>query len=240
MELQVIGSNSKGNAYILQGSKNRLLLEAGIPYNKLIKEISYQLPDACIITHEHLDHSFSGDNLMQNGVNVYCTEGTSRIFKKKNHNLHIIKYLEQKKICDEFEIKAFKTKHDCIEPCGFIIKNTITNEKLLFATDTAEMYYTFDNIDHIIIEANFAETIMRRNKSLKKPVRDKIRVNHFEITKCLNFLKACDTRETQSITLIHLSYGNSNESDFIRLVDIATGIKPEVAKAGLNIKLGGI
>ena len=41
--LRIVGSSSKGNAYILECNNEILLIEAGIPFRPINKNISYKL-----------------------------------------------------------------------------------------------------------------------------------------------------------------------------------------------------
>jgi len=56
MKLIVIGSGSKGNSYVLQGAKQSLLLEAGVPIAKIKEGLNFNLNGVCgcLITHRHL------------------------------------------------------------------------------------------------------------------------------------------------------------------------------------------
>lgn len=55
MNIKVLGSNSKGNSYLIQGVKSKILIECGLKYDELVEGCDYLLHeiDACIISHEH-------------------------------------------------------------------------------------------------------------------------------------------------------------------------------------------
>ena len=59
MKLNVIGSRSDGNAYVLQNAGEALLLEAGLPFKKTLEVINYELGNVvgCLVSHEHQDHA---------------------------------------------------------------------------------------------------------------------------------------------------------------------------------------
>lgn len=52
-ELQVIGSGSSGNAYILQCNNETLLIELGVPWKDVLKSLNYKIEDVagCIVSH---------------------------------------------------------------------------------------------------------------------------------------------------------------------------------------------
>ena len=56
MNLKVLASSSKGNSYILQSPTGSLLIEAGIPWGKLLQGLEYDIRGVvgCLISHEHL------------------------------------------------------------------------------------------------------------------------------------------------------------------------------------------
>ena len=57
---------------------------------------------------------------------------------------------------------AFKTKHDCADPVGFLIHHKEMG-LMLFATDTYYLEYNFEGLNHIFIECNYAKDILYKN-----------------------------------------------------------------------------
>lgn len=56
MILEVLGSSSKGNCYILKSAKDILILEAGVNVKDIKLALNFNFRDVvgCLITHEHL------------------------------------------------------------------------------------------------------------------------------------------------------------------------------------------
>ena len=52
-ELKVISSGSFGNSYIIKCEKETLLLELGLPYREIIKNLNYKINDVagCLVSH---------------------------------------------------------------------------------------------------------------------------------------------------------------------------------------------
>lgn len=69
-------------------------------------------------------------------------------------------------------------------------------------------------------------------------MKDRVIKNHFNIDNCIDLLKSNDLTEVNNIVLIHLSDGNSDESDFKLRVEDATGKNVSVAAAGMGIDFG--
>ena len=78
MELTVLGSSSEGNAYVLQNAGEALLLEAGIPFKKVLAALSNNVKKivGCLITHEHGDHAGRINEVLNYVVPVYASKGT--------------------------------------------------------------------------------------------------------------------------------------------------------------------
>ena len=45
MKLTVVGTGSKGNCYILSNGKESLVIEAGVPYEKILRGLNYNVKD---------------------------------------------------------------------------------------------------------------------------------------------------------------------------------------------------
>ena len=73
MKLRIIGTGSKGNAYVLENEHEALLIEAGVNIKEIKQalDFDYSKVVGCIVTHEHLDHCKSANDLMRLGIDVY-------------------------------------------------------------------------------------------------------------------------------------------------------------------------
>ena len=131
MILQILGSGSNGNCYLLKDSNNKILiLECGINIKILKKALNYDFSNVagCLVTHEHKDHSKYVNDLIMMGIDVYMTQGTVEALQiADSYRLHIIKS-EKMFILGSIKILPFEVKHDAKEPVGFLIK-------------TQELYY---------------------------------------------------------------------------------------------------
>ena len=240
MELHVIGSSSAGNCYVLKGESESLIIEAGMPYKKVQPVIEFNPAQVAglLLTHEHGDHAKHVGQFLKAGIDVYCSEGTASKIEK-SHRVKPISMAVSLMI-GEFIVKPFTTEHDCAEPFGFIIKHAEAGT-ILFLTDTHFSKYTFPDVDHFIIEANYSSDILndRINKGLTNAkVGDRVFTSHMEIETTIELLKASGTERAKTITLIHLSDKNSDAFVFKNVVQFATGVsKVEIAEAGKVVQL---
>lgn len=240
MKLKVIGSGSKGNAYILENKEEALLIECGVKIDKIKQALNFNISKVygCIVTHEHADHSLSINELMKLGINVYASEDT---FRKVAYN---IKSTRQKVIkvnttyqIGNFQILPFDAQHD-VPTFGFIIYHPECG-RVLFLTDSFYCKYTFPGLNNIIVEANYSKKIIDSKFGIgsdKEFLRNRILKSHFSLENCKELLKANDISSVNNIVLIHLSDTNSDEELFKREVTELTNKNVYVASNGMEIK----
>lgn len=239
MKLKIIGTGSKGNAYVLENEHEALLIEAGVNIKEIKKalDFDYSKVVGCIVTHEHLDHCKSANDLMRLGIDVYTGAKThQKINGDVIHRAMPIASRETIKL-GNFKIMAFDVKHDAVEPLGFLIEHPDCG-KVLFLTDTYYCKYTFPGLNNIIIEANYSKEIIDKKygpDSDKEFLRNRILKSHFSLANCKDMLKANDLRQVNNIVLIHLSDSNSDEKQFQKEVYELTYKNVHVASNGMVI-----
>lgn len=57
IDIQVLGTGSNGNCYVVKMGRATLMLECGLSFKTIQKKLNHKLTrevDACLITHEHL------------------------------------------------------------------------------------------------------------------------------------------------------------------------------------------
>lgn len=236
MKLKVIGTGSTGNAYILYNNTESLLIECGITIKKIKEAFNFDFSKlvGCLVTHEHGDHNKSIKEVLSSGIKVYASKGTleaSNVVQHHNSNI-----LETKKLYQigNFKIIPFDVRHDAQEPMGFLIQHPECGTTL-FLTDTYYSPYKFNGLNNLIIEANFCEEIIdAKLKTDMRFLRDRILKSHLSIQKCIDLLNVNDLSNVNNIVLIHLSDSNSNELEFKRKVEEATGKNTIVANNGIE------
>ena len=237
MILQVLGSNSNGNCYVIQNENEAIVLEAGINPMEVKKAVNFNIAKitALLTSHCHGDHFKYADKFSKMGIPVYSGAETFEKMGWKSDN--ILAHGELIKI-GNFKIMPFNLKHDV--PClGFLIDHPETGQ-ILFATDTYYIPFKFSNIHHWMIECNYRKDILDKNcpaGSFKKVLRDRILQSHMSYETCEKALLANDLSHTRTITLIHLSDGNSNAAEFKAGIEKATGKLTFVAEKNMEINL---
>jgi len=158
------------------------------------------------------DHCKAVDDILNIGMNVYCSSGTAEALNLQNQNLNIIKSKELFKV-GSFDVLPFDTKHDCNEPLGFLIKSNVTGEKLLFATDTYLIKYKFPGVNYFMLECNYDIETLNKNiasGSIPKALKNRILKSHLSLENLIDYLKKIDLSRAEKIYLIHISSGNLN------------------------------
>ena len=233
IEINVLGSSSKGNAYRISDGRTSLLLEAGIKFRDIQRKLNFKTSDlaGCLISHEHKDHCSGLKEVLKAGIDVYMSPGTAEAIGETHHRINKVEAKQPFKI-GTWTILPFDVQHDVSEPFGFLLQNEV-GEKLLFATDTYYIKYKFRDLTHIMIETNYSMSILKENiASGRVPgvMKKRLMQSHFSLENALEFFKANDLSKVQEIWLLHLSDNNSDEEHFKREVQKVTGKIVKIAK----------
>lgn len=226
MFLKIISTGSVGNSYVLESDNEALLIELGVNFNLIKQSVNYNLSkiSGAIISHCHLDHAKGLKQALDNGIECYSSQGTFQSLNIKHHNAKIIQAKKSFQI-GNFKILPFDVHHDVNEPLGFLIDHEETG-RVLFATDTTYIDYTFPNLNNIIIEANYCEDIIKDKLGSSwqsEFLKNRILKSHMSLNTCKETLLANDLSQVQKIVLIHLSDSNSDEKKFKEVITNATG-----------------
>lgn len=226
IEIKAFGSSSAGNCYYITDGSTPLLLEAGIKFKEVQRQLNFKTSNiaACLITHEHGDHCKSIKDVLKAGIDVYTSQGTSDALGITHYRIKPIQSKKQFQL-GTWTILPFDVQHDVSEPLGFLLVNQV-GEKLLFATDTYYIKYKFQGLTHVMVEANYSMKILNENiLSGRTPAVMKKRLmrSHFSLENVKDFFNANDLSKVQEIWLLHLSDSNSNEEQFKRGIMELTG-----------------
>jgi phosphoribosyl 1,2-cyclic phosphodiesterase len=211
-------SSSTSNLYIVTApSGRRLLIEAGTTWARLEKKIGYELKSiaACLVSHEHADHSKAVPDVMKAGIDVYGSAGTFEAIGVNGQRR--ARTIEDKTLVrlDEFEFLAFRTNHDAAEPLGFVIRDRVANEYLLFATDTSHIRQRFNlKFSIIALECSYDKDILQERvdtNDINETVAQRLLSSHQEKSVAIRYIAAfCDTSRCREIHLLHTSRDNLN------------------------------
>lgn len=233
MDIKVLASGSSGNCYRIGDGKTEILLDAGIPIQKIRIGCDFRLSAVAgaFITHRHNDHSKAVCDLLKAGIDVYAHED---VFTAKGATGHRCRPIEDGIVdgraekwvmAKTFMVLPFDCQHD-VPNLGFYIKSLYTGENLLYFTDTYYIKPVFPDLHYIMAEANYSsEAIDQSIADGRIPIELKKRLvqSHMSIDNLLTMLRKNDLSKVKRIYLLHLSDNNSREDEFKRRVQEATG-----------------
>ncbi len=220
MKFESLASSSKGNAYIVSDKDTRILLECGLSLKRLQELSGFSLShfQACLVSHEHNDHSESAQKLINRGMTVYMSRGTADVLGIEGAEL--IESMEQFNV-GSLDIVPFTTFHNVREPLGFLIKSRVDGDVLAFAIDTVNLRYKFPGLNILAIEANYDKNILERCERMPESKRYRVTNSHMEIDTLCDYLRSLDLSRCREIHLLHLSDATSHEGHFINKVSRA-------------------
>ncbi len=234
IDIRVLASGSTGNCYFVTDGSTSLLLECGISFKEIRRGLNFRTSEiaACLVSHEHKDHSKAVADLCKAGIDVFMSPGTYRALGLGdiNHRIFEIQARQQFNI-GTWTVLPIETEHDAEEPLGFLLANQ-TGDKLLFATDTYYIRYRFKGLTHLMLECNYAADILQRNVDsglVPAAMEKRIWRSHFSLEHVKEFLRANDLSKVRQIWLLHLSNDNSDEERFRREIQGLTGKEVYIA-----------
>lgn len=223
-------TGSVGNCTVIESASGQLLcIDAGIPYNKVNKEIGYRLHECrnLLLTHQHADHGAYRSVYSNRGMKVYYPEENAVDSAQKP--LYEI---------DCFRVISFPLVHYNSDvtgcPCyGFLIQDTTSGEKLIYCTDTAYIANRFNALEFYCIEANFWEQAeyLDNLDAIEKIVEIRRVNSHLSVQSAVDFLKKQDLSKCKEIRLLHLS-GSMTAQERERIIPY---IKSEIKREDINV-----
>ena len=231
MVLDVIGTGSSGNCYLLSADSSSLILDAGIPARKAGGYVHrWSDVDGCLVTHEHQDHAKYWKEFSRLGVQVYMTEETYRSVKQAPELS--VKYVRSMEpfTTGKWTVMPFDVEHDAAEPVGYLIRYEPTGETVLYATDTYYLRYTFPKVNYWIVECNYCEDRLEETE-VSQRLRGRLIRSHMSLRRLKEALEANDLSKTRAIVLVHMSDERSDETRMVNEIQEVAGINEVYAAA---------
>ncbi len=224
LEFSVLGSGSKGNAYLVKDGDTILLIDVGFTYRELSKRlekisIDIEKISGILLTHEHQDH-IKGLKILLKKIQIplYLTSGTlnSIPFDLKT-KIEVIKGGEDFQI-GSILISPFSIMHDAKEPISFSFSNG--RKKIGFASDlgkvTLLVLEKLKGSNLLAIEANHDENLLINGPyHYRLKERIKSTYGHLSNKDAAEAIKSLLTPHLKYILPIHLSEIN-NEPNLVK------------------------
>lgn len=235
MQIDVLSSSSRGNAYLISDGETTLLLDAGIAYRELQEKSGFKVNEAaaCLISHEHSDHSKAAKDLLNAAMDIYAPAQTLTALGIAGH--HRAHAAEPEKVIavKTFKIMPISLFHDCA--CyGYMVYSEKTRERLFFATDTYKIVVNPSKVDYLIVEINYQKEVVNslvNEGIIEQGIRARLLYSHFEYSNAVAWLRRIDKSRLKRIYVAHLSNQNCNADEVKRGVIAATGIPTTICEA---------
>ncbi len=241
VSVSVLASGSRGNSAIVESSRTRILVDAGISCRETFKRMKSCGDDprslsAVVITHEHSDHVVGLRVLAKKlKVPVFMTGAThqawARAERDQKGELPELPRLE--KFCSgrefrigDIDVAPFTISHDAVDPVGFTFRSE--GIKIGIATDfgfvSENMKDSLRGCHILVIESNHDREKLR-NGSYPWSVKQRImeRTGHLSNEKLAEFLATDYDRSASYIVLAHLSEENNHPEIALRVAQQALG-----------------
>lgn len=232
MEVKIIASGSRGNCYVISDDRSSIMLECGIPLQKIKEGCEFKLSalSGALLSHSHHDHSKSAAALMKAGIDLYCSPDTAEECGLEGYRLHTVPDMVPFTV-GSFQIVPFPVHHDVMN-YGYFIQAE-DGERLLFATDTCYIDYVFPGVTVAMVEANYSEDALAESVHDGRTPGElvhRLHRSHMSVETTVKMLEANNQKHTiKKVYLLHLSEHNSDADEFKRAVQAATGAEVYIA-----------
>ena len=245
MQLRCLGSSSLGNCYLLENETECLIIEAGTPFKDVKVALDFNTSKivGVLVSHEHGDHFKYVKDYLTAGIPIMTSRGT---WSTLPYAVEISDKMMQAGYwyqLGNFTITPFQVVHDAAEPFGFIIRHQEIGT-LLFATDTEYIKQSFKSLrlNHIMVECNYSQKIIDgrvHSGSTNESLRNRVLQSHMELETCKSFIETNKTVNLDTVTLLHLSDGNSNAKLFQEEIQaiVGKGVLVSIADKGTTVNL---
>lgn len=228
VSVSVLASGSRGNSAVIQTSKTKILVDAGISCRETFKRLKALSEDprsvsAVLITHEHCDHIYGLLTLSKKlRIPVFMTGATHQCWARSMRDVNGVRpQIEKLEVfasgrrlqIGDIEVMPFTIPHDAADPVGFTFR--AEGVKIGFATDLgyvpASVRDHLRGCDVLVMESNHDVEMLRVGPypwSVKQRVMS--RVGHLSNDALAQFFANDYDGGAAFVVLAHLSEHNNH------------------------------
>lgn len=226
MTIEVLGSSSKGNCYVLTDRGQKLILDCGVRYTDIMRVIDWQTDatQGCLVTHSHRDHCESAEKLARLFRVASCQEVANQ--------LQSCEVLHENKAYrfGGYKVVPIHLPHGGTENYGYVVW-TPSGDRLLYATDYEYIPLNFRELrlTHMMIECNYTDR--ERLKQLEK--YEHVARGHAALDTALGVVEANMTEDLQTVIICHVSGSEDGEAMKVKVQElVGDGVTVTVAQKG--------
>lgn len=220
MTIEVLGSSSAGNAYVLTDKQgNQLLLECGIPFNQITPHIDFNKLDYVLCSHQaHKDHGLCIKDFEDAFIEIWSPEDLSKSILIPN-----------------WKVTTMRLTHN-VDCYGFMILNSIENKSIIFCTDTTSLPQIADRpFDCMMLECNYNYDKVIENARNGKLTNDGYK-NHMALEDLVDWLKVREYKP-KHLVAIHLSNNGNINKELVQKELPPFAENFYIAKKGVKIEI---
>jgi phosphoribosyl 1,2-cyclic phosphodiesterase len=223
--LTMLGSGSRGNAILLDGSEGTVLVDAGFGVRTLAKrfESVQRMPDdvgGLLLTHEHVDHACGAAAACDRwSWPVYATAPTLAALSVHASGSPAITVplaaTGATALCG-FTVEHTPVPHDAADCRALVLTDVRSGARVGIVLDTGHVPEALpgflDRLDVLVLESNHDSALLQ-NGPYPWPLKQRISggQGHLSNADAAQLAAACAHRGLRSVVLAHLSETNNTE-----------------------------
>lgn len=196
MKINILSTGSKGNCSILDNGKSKIMVDCGLKFEDVTTHKAFgkfRDYEVCVETHKHIDHSKSTKEFSKY-INIIDTNSTAN----KMYNF------------ENWKIMPFEVKHN-IKCYGYLIKDKVSNQNILWATDFCNMpFINGAKIDIACLECNYDEQTITDKIINNIEIRSNYK-SHNSLENLASYLEQLPSKPRLLVMLHQSNDGNLNQ-----------------------------
>jgi phosphoribosyl 1,2-cyclic phosphodiesterase len=223
LRVTVLGSGSRGNAILVDGTHGALLIDNGFSPRALAKRLQAigRRPEqiaGMLVTHEHTDHACGAvDACRKWGWTLHATEGTLAALADAPGGCAVTTATlsnDGPTAMDGWTVDVTRVPHDARECSAFVLTDGPSGARVGIALDLGhvptELPAAFSRLDLLVVESNHDERLLFNGPypyMLKQRVGGDL--GHLGNGAAAAFVAGCAHRGLRGVLLAHLSETNN-------------------------------
>ncbi len=224
IRVTILGSGSRGNAILVDGTEGSLLVDAGFSVRTLAKRMATagcrpEQVSSLLLTHEHTDHASGAVGACARWRwPLYATEGTLAALRESAdgcpERASPLATDDRVISVDGFDVQAIVVPHDARECAAMVITDQRSGFRLGIALDLgrapAELAQAFARLDLLVVEANH-DSDMLAVGPYPWPLKQRISggLGHLSNDAAAAVAASAAHRALRGVVLAHLSETNN-------------------------------
>ncbi|MEY3405257.1 MAG: hypothetical protein RL161_687 [Bacteroidota bacterium] len=220
MQIAPLNSGSNGNVYYFGKAHESILVDAGLSCKEIEKRfidlnLDITTVKAIFITHEHSDHIFGLKTFVKKyKTPVYISEKTLKS-ARLDVPIDLIRFFQSHDQVNigGFQITAYPTQHDAVDPHGFFISHSGRSAGIFNDIGSAcdQVKHYFSKCQAAFLECNYDDLLLE-NGPYPHHLKERIRgaYGHLSNLDALSLFKNYRSKDLSHLFASHLSAENND------------------------------